>query len=228
LDQVREAAGYGQSIEVLSEDLSHLRDAFAGHSPWVQRVARIERLYPNRLIARLAYREPVAKLGTEKSRSLYLDREGIVLPASDIDEAAARPLIPLKLEGPMSVVDIRAGRAITVVQSPGAQPVTAPMRAAARQASFLRAQLLAHAKNPPPFTIDAIYVDARSISLAIVAQPVAMILWETPGKRGDGAPLGDDDKWTRLLAWTDAHDITKITSDEWLQISRSGVTVHRR
>jgi hypothetical protein len=227
LERVRDSAGCGPNVEVLSEDLSKLRDAFAGHSPWVQRVRRIERRYPNRLIVRVDYREPVARLGTERSRSLYLDAEGIVLPAAEIDDSAAGALIALSLVS-LPVVDIRAGQAMTVSPGTGAAATNAPIKSAARLAAFLRNQISGRGKNPPPFKIDAIYVDARSISLAVVARPVAMILWETSGRRSNMAPLGDDEKWARLLAWADAHDISKITGDEWLEIGKAGVLVRPR
>jgi hypothetical protein len=228
LDHVRAGAGHSPSVEVLSEDLTQLRNAFAVHSPWVRRVVQVERRYPNRLVVSLVYRRPVAKLGTEKSRSLFLDDEGIALPASDIDEAAAGPLIRIKLDDPLQLADIRAGQAVTLDQGPRRAPLAEPIRAAARLASFFRDRLSSEGKSEPRLRVDAIIVADRSLSLACVENPAAMILWEPLTRGSDNSTLGDAEKWKRLVAWAESHDLTKITDQQWIEITRSGVAVRRR
>jgi len=228
LEHVRTGSGHSPSVEVLAEDLVQLRDAFAVHSPWVRRVDRIERLYPNRLIVTLAYRRPVAKLWAVKSRPLYLDDEGIALPASEIDEAAAGPLIRIKLDDPLRLAEIRAGHAVTLDQGRGRAPLPEAIRAAARLASFFQDKLGSEGNSEPRLRVDAIIVADRSLSLACVENPAAMILWEPLARGSDNSTLGDDEKWKRFLAWAETHDLAKITDQEWIEITRSGVVVRRR
>jgi hypothetical protein len=81
LSEVRYLAGLPDRLTLLDEDLpARLADAFARH-PWVEKVARVERVPPRQVRVRLTYRTPV--LAVPQSGQLRaVDRFGILLPAT--------------------------------------------------------------------------------------------------------------------------------------------------
>lgn len=94
LERLRAEAHEPGQQSVLKLDLERLGRVFR-LDPWVRKVGRVERAYPNRVIVRLEYREPAAVVRFDRAHRVVLDEEGVVLSEKEIDLEASGPLIPL-------------------------------------------------------------------------------------------------------------------------------------
>lgn len=66
--------------------------AFAMHS-WIERVVRVEKQYPSRIVVEVAYRSPIAAVevaGSGTAGLLFVDAAGILLPSQDFAENQTR------------------------------------------------------------------------------------------------------------------------------------------
>jgi hypothetical protein len=225
LAQVRERAGLADDIPVLAEDLAQLRKAFARESPWVKRVLRIERLYPNRLIVRLEYRKPVAFVRLRDETRLYLDHDGVVLPAGEIDPDATGLLIGLRLKD-LIVSGARSGQTASVSETDNGPPLKDPIPAACAFATFLLSKTAGTTADEIPFRVEKVHVIPKAISLEV--RPAAMILWApTAPKDLEGGP-SDEQKWAWLRDWAHSHQLEDVSKDEYLDFTRTGIVLRYR
>ena len=82
-------------LSSLEIDLAKLREAFK-RDGWVRKVSSVEIRHPNRVVVRLDYRKPLAYAQFEEGReTVFVDREGVILPSDQLNQQAAGPLIRL-------------------------------------------------------------------------------------------------------------------------------------
>lgn len=96
LARVRERGKIDGPIRLLDQDLRELGLAFAKHSPWIARVDRVERVYPGRIVVRVVYREPVARIDFSADRFVAVADDGVVIPGEDLQTSVAATLPRLK------------------------------------------------------------------------------------------------------------------------------------
>lgn len=195
LRRVRRRANLPETLAVPALDLAELAGAFRKHSPWVLDVEQIDRSYPNRLVVKLKYREPVGLISPRGSAQILLDRHAIVLPADELDPAAAGPMLQLYgLDGPF---DPKAGIGLAAPDSPEEERAVA----AAALAGFLRDRLLATGPLPNNRRIVAVNVRAGASKLYLWTDSGLWILWgPMPGDEPPGTPTAAE-KWDQLRDW---------------------------
>ena len=183
LDRVRERANWPESLSMLGTDKAALASAFSLQSPWVEEVREIESRYPNRMIARLRYRRPVARLtepDVEARRVVVVDRLGYRLPIADLDPEFVKRL-PL-IGGVAGQSETRDGRRIAF---PDPIDVSKALAGAAL-AGFFADRAAEENESPPP-----------SITLIDVSQGPEK-LYALVEVDGDGRPNRDRDL---ILNW---------------------------
>jgi hypothetical protein len=215
---VRDGAKWPERFSSLELDLGDLRLAFQRESPWVQEVTSIERTYPNRLVVHLYYREPVAYVPmAAQSPSIFLDREGVVLPDDDITLSAAQPLFEIRLAS--APAEGRAGYSFSVLDKPDGQARYEPARAAARLAGFLKDK---EAAAP----IRAAVIHAQQSGLFVQTADGGMIFWGRPPRDERPGELLADQKWLLLRDWVKTHTMGECRPPEFLDIREGRVIIH--
>lgn len=80
--------GLGANLSILDERLTvRVAQAFSLHA-WVERVERVYKQHPARVVVELVYREPVAAVEVEDG-ILFVDAKGVLLPTEDFTAADA-------------------------------------------------------------------------------------------------------------------------------------------
>jgi hypothetical protein len=138
LEQVRQSAHYPEIISVLDIDLAELAQSISLHEPWIKSVDRIEIVgYPNQLIVRVTYREPVAKAKLAQAGRVVLDRDGVVLDTTELDSLSAGFLIEIsKLDTPEDPLNPKVG----VSLGPSGSASESQVAASVKLADFFRRQ----------------------------------------------------------------------------------------
>jgi hypothetical protein len=222
LEQVRRAAGRPERLSTLDLDLDALASEFAKHTPWVESVRRIERSYPNRVIVRLTYREPVARIRTLDGKTIILDRGAYVLPNDELAEHVKRTLPSITgLPGPL---ETRPGLGVA---PPGGE-VERHVLAAARLAGYLRDREVERK-------------DARADQVVIIStrhgadhlylgttdadrdrDPDFWFLWgHAPGSEGP-QELDASIKWNQYLEWFSRPDRPRLAPLQYLEFTPQG------
>ncbi|HEV3120693.1 MAG TPA: hypothetical protein VGY53_02265, partial [Isosphaeraceae bacterium] len=210
-------------------DMDELKKAFALHSPWVKRVTRIERspLGGKRAPVRvgMVYREPVAvaQALAKNGRPIVVDEDGVVLPAEDLDMAAAGRLIV--------IIRLAADR---YWGGPDAseellEPDPAVLRAA-RLAGFLKRhqnRKSALAGAPPTWSIVAIDPAYRPGLVAQTHDSTQIVWGEPPGAEEPGNPTAEQ-KWNFLSDWYEHGSVPQVKWPDYLEFTRRGMRVHPR
>ncbi|MCA1685620.1 MAG: hypothetical protein LC745_06465, partial [Planctomycetia bacterium] len=145
-----------QTFSALDFDPERLALRFRLYA-WVDKVLRVEVGHPNRVVVRLAYRDPVAveRLNDATDRTV-VDREGVILPRKDIDFDRVGPLV--KLFGFGAPADPHDGKVWDrVVPKHGLAVRDERVRGAARLAAFFRNELRREAGQEPAFQFVAIH-----------------------------------------------------------------------
>lgn len=224
LERVRVQAHWPELLPVLNLDLEDLARDFRNHSAWVARVRRprgIERSYPNRLVVRLDYREPVAEVRCGPS-AFVLDGDAVILPADDLDRDAAGPLV--RLHGLDPPFDGRPGQYWGSAADGLAEP-DPRAAAASRLAAFLKAKTRREAPGRLPFRPIAIRHRDPDGSLCVLGEASTWVCWgEAPGAEVPGRPTAAE-KWEMLRAWARLHGPADVVDPDFLDFTRDGVVV---
>ncbi|HMB02555.1 MAG TPA: hypothetical protein VKP69_02310, partial [Isosphaeraceae bacterium] len=222
LDRVRDGDPSKQAVSVLGIDLEELQRGFRLYC-WVERVVRVERSYPNRLVVHLEYRKPVAvargkvvpgRAKVEPDR--VIDKDGVILPKGDIDEEAVNRLISVvDLDPPF---DPRPGRVWKSGDSSrGQERGDERVLAAAKLADFLETAQEREKTLPPALQLIAIHpIDKHT--LFVQNGPSTIVLWgEAPGSEYPGQ-LSAEDKWAKLRDWVRANPNLQVESPYFLYL----------
>lgn len=192
LRQVRERAQAPPRFSTLGLDPATLARWFGLHSPWVERVEGIHRTYPNRLVVRLKYREPVALVDDHRP-PLFLDRSAVVLPNLEIDTGAARPLVRIVgLPGPLTA---REG---VGVAPGGDEQAERRARDACALAGFLKDRR--RQAGPVPEAAEVAFLYAEATPWLRTASGLYVSWGDPPGREPEGSPTAAE-KYAQLLAW---------------------------
>ena len=189
LEAVRDDRSHLETLSILDLDLSHILTDFR-RNPWVARADRAEKGYPNRLTVALAYREPVALVRAGPGPPTPVDREGVVLPASEFDPDRAGPLATIEAEPASSSPE--PGLAWP---GPGERVLRAA-RLAGRLKDLLRA---AAPGDWAPEAIE-IRVDGPARSGFWVKVEGTFVLWSRYARLDAPDGPSDDDIWRALAA----------------------------
>jgi hypothetical protein len=226
LERVLSESKAPEWLPVLDLDLSGIERAFKLHSPWVERVERVERAYPNLLVVRLRYREPVAEAQWPGNRPprIVVDREGVILPVDDLDWLAAGPLIwIMKVKPP---ADPLPGRFWGVGEASGelAQP-DPKVAAAAQLAAFFKARQRQGHAIPPDWRIVAIDTDQAPALWTLTANETLIFWGDPPGCEPPGE-LTADQKWTLFREWVQNPASAPVKYPDFLEFAKRRVRRH--
>ena len=201
LDHVRTAAMVKTDrVPILDGDPARLALAFQ-KSPWVRRVSQVRRAYPRQLVVKLEYREPVAR--PAELPEWLVDRDGVILPASDVARGVVSDLVLLEHLG--RPYDPRPGQAWQVYD-PATQRVSEEPRATAagRLAAFLRSPDASRDGDIPPKVI-AVLLTTSENELFLQFQKATRVQWgKPPGSEGPDEPSATE-KWHILRDWFRKH-----------------------
>ncbi|MDB5350286.1 MAG: hypothetical protein JWN86_1533 [Planctomycetota bacterium] len=106
LASVRDRGKLESPMRLLDADLEQLKLAFAKH-PWVSRVTRVQREFPDRITVSLVYRKPLARLDLGQKTFFAVAEDGAVLAGEDIVPALSGKLI--RIEGYKGRLESRPG-----------------------------------------------------------------------------------------------------------------------
>ena len=214
LARVRERAKIDGPIRLLDQDLRELGLAFAKYSPWIARVERVERVYPGRIVVRVVYREPVARIDYTADRFVAIGDDGVVIPGEDVQTSIAATLPRLTFAStPQSL----PGHYLGADRDGNVPPQITSAVALAR---FLYRED-AGTGQPPRFTS----VDLRPGpgQLLVRTHRSMWVRWaNAPGEELEDEPRAAE-KLRRFIQWEAAHPNESVTNDDCLIFSRDSV-----
>jgi len=226
LERVRTQAGEPEWVSVLDLDLARIERDFKLHSPWVAGVDRVERTYPNRLVVRLRYREPVALVRRPDRDAIIIDKDAVILPAIDLERAFTGPLIAITSDKPRvnPPVNPRAG----LVYSTGEQSQPDPdIAAAAKLAAFLKSHQAQPGSLPPRLRITVIN-PYYSGGLIAQTDDETLIVWgDAPGDEAPGS-LTADEKWDLVRELFTTKGSTRVKYPDYLEFSQKRLRPRHR
>lgn len=230
LERVRRAAGRDdRPFSALDLDLDELSRAFRLDC-WVERVQRVERHAPNRLVVHLDYRRPVAwaHLPGGTSRVL-LDEDGVILPIEDVEvERADGLLISVKGMGSplIQIVGLdppyepRPGHVWKSNEAPGGLgKANERVLFTVKLAAFFNRALLREAKPIPPALCPVVLKWQPESGLFVQNAEQTMIYW--PPAPGDEM----SERWADLHRWIKRRPPRPIEYPNFLDFTREGVVV---
>jgi hypothetical protein len=174
---------------------------------WVREVLRVEKGYPNRVVVRLVYREPVAE---DRRTATLIDRDGVILTRDDVDREAVGPLIALYGFAPPEEprpglfwgrIDPRHG-----VCLPDEGVV-----AAARLSAFLKERLGGLSGLLPPAHRVVVHPRAKGgrqglyVEITVTGGDSLMVFWDDPDAGAAVRKLSPEAKWALLRDWVRGH-----------------------
>ena len=227
LHKVRSEARREERFSIPSIDLGELRKDFP-RSPWVEAVPGIERSY-RALAVRLVYRKPVAVAEFEQDHVVVIDKDGVILPADDIEwvekgkkflvRGIARPLILIRSVN--SLASIRPGlpwKRADVLGDRDEQVL-----GAARLAEFLQRQssVTPGGKQAPEFV--TIHPDEETLRYFVQDQAGNWVFWnQAPGAEPIGEPTAEM-KWKMLMDLVDSKGPLNAKGFDYLKPTHKGV-----
>jgi hypothetical protein len=211
LERVRQAVQReDMAFSALDVDLTELRLQFQRYR-WVKRV-RLERRSPNRIIAHLEYRIPVASAPMPDNPPLVLiDEEGVHLPWEDVDEAMSSRLISIKGLDPPVETGQTDERTLAGV----------------KLAVFLQSALARSGKpHSPVLQPKAIYpAKDQENKFFILNREGTFVYWgESPGAESPGT-LSAAEKWKMLQDWLPGRPRTPVRDPFFLRFTKEGVVI---
>jgi hypothetical protein len=226
LDRVRNEDPAWETISVLGVDFKELAGVFRLNC-WVDKVLRVERAYPNRLVVHLQYLVPVA-VGQESAGAFWvIDKNGVILPHQDIDEKFLDRLIQVvNLDPPF---DPQPGRVWKSQKGANGQAEgDARVLAAAKLADYLRT--MSEREKPLPSPEPFHFIHIQDQTLFVQYGPSTMFRWgEPPGNEAPGQ-LTAAEKWTMLREWVETHPNPPDESPSYLvlEFTKTGIKSSRR
>lgn len=226
LERVQERFGGDAELPMLGVDLERLRDAFRV-CPWVEDVRAIERKFPNRLIVRLRYREPVAFIRLNAT-TIYLDKDGVVLPEGDIDPTR-EVLLRLVFLEPLDAIPGLPLQARLTIAGLSREPLSAQrIQEATHLARFLKPKRDPSSPTSTRFAIQYL-APLGSHRLCLYVGEGIWVNWgESPGSEPEGTPTAEE-KWVMLGDWINRHGVSPLdplnAPRRWLYFTKSGVEI---
>ena len=216
-----------KTFSALDVDLDELTVRFRRY-PWVKKVDRVGIVgYPNGVVARIDYREPVAVSGAVGPSEFFVDAEGVVLPADDVDRKALGPVVTL--HGLTPPLDPKAGEVWSRwdERTRAARPDAVAI-AAAGLAGFLKPRLPALASALPGWRYAHVMpalgdsANVREFYLQITCGETWMLAWDKSSDP-EAASLTFEDRWAMLLDWARRTTPGRAETVVYLVFTRQGV-----
>lgn len=216
LRRVREKAKLGESIRLLDQDLEELGLAFAKYSPWVAKVEKVERSFPDRIALHLVYRKPVARVGQAPGTSIVIAGDGVVLPEEDLWPEEAAKLV--RIDGFKALLEARPG---LFFGSDEGGKVPGEVAAAIRLARFLQET---RARSEP--RIVTINLSNGPGKIMLKTRRNLWVYWGNgPGDEGDREATARE-KLDLLSRWEDARPDRPAPVKDYLEYTRDGARLH--
>jgi hypothetical protein len=215
-----------QTVPLLDVDREQIENVFK-RSPWVETVEGVE-FPPRSLVVRLSYKEPTSEVHTSSRETVYLDRNGHVLPSEDVDVDRVGRLIQILFGKGIAVVAPPPNRQGLVwkTETPERPDLAAIDRyviQAAKLAGFLQTpERRREAESVPSLRIDAVIPskDLNEHLLYIVKDGPVTIRWgPAPGDERSGEPLAEQ-KWRILVEKTRKNAFAPTKSGDYWFFSR--------
>lgn len=214
LARVRERAKIDGPIRLLDQDLRELGLSFAKHSPWIAKVERVERLYPRRVVVRVVYREPVARVDLDATRFLVVGDDGVVIPDEEVRPSVAANLLRLK-DIAVPPEDL-PGHYLGADRDGNVPP---EITSAVRLARFLH-------------EADGVTGSPRIVSVNLKRGPGHLLaktrrnLWvhwrNAPGEEAEDEPKAAQ-KLERLIRWEEEHQDTPLKPGDFLDFTADSI-----
>jgi hypothetical protein len=240
LEQVRLESKRGESLNLLDVDLKELKNDFLLHSPWVERVDRIERA-PRGLIVRLDYRRTVAVVVLKEPgvrEILYvIDDHAVPLEARQIEwKSTTDPYRVNGMDEPLIQiwgVDHRSKptfgvpwKCVSEDGKPG-EPDLMVLKAA-RIAEFLQRQpKTTPSGRPGPKMTQILMPEGPNHSFFLKDQGENLICWGKPPGDEEPGELTSEARWKMLLDRFDRHEPIESKTPNYLYFTKDGVRVGR-
>jgi hypothetical protein len=227
LSHVRTAARRPETLAVHGESLADLARDFQRECPWVRAVEGIETAYPNRLVVHLEYRKPVAFLRTAQNNTIFLDRDGVVLPEPELDRSACGPLVRILPEPGATVAEPR-GPGLLLRLGPGRDGSpgdAAPAQAAAGLAGFLLDQQAAAGSADRVPKVLAIH-DQRG-ALWMELNGPCLVLWTSSWANPPPGEPSPGRKWAALRDWFARNNAASLKPPNILVFDRDRAVLRR-
>ena len=217
LAEIRRRSKHEQEVSVLSRDLEGIERDFL-QCPWIRKVERIERSYPNRLTVRLppdGYREPVARVkvgGAQTLSVMYLDSDCNVLPSNEIEMKASGNVLQIDGFEDLELGEKEPGHLLKFAKQVDGEPQPdSRLKAAARFAAYLKGRVGQGNAHFEPAKLRSI--PGRGLWIWTAAG--YYIIW------GDAEdPEKNDDRWRSVVAWLGANPPPNRKLDQSLDASR--------
>jgi hypothetical protein len=226
LEMVRLGAGEPENIPILGVPPGHLAVAFKKYA-WVEEVKVA--YGTGRIRVDVRYRKPVAWVQLRGGEQKIVDRNGIILPAEDVDVAKLGQMITITGDGGLAAPsDARPG---VIWKSPGDGPglsrVDERIVAASKLAAFVAQQPQSNdAQQSPALHLREIIVTVfhlRGRGLFVVNAERAMISWgEAPGDETTGEPTAEE-KWAILRHWRENTRARLLEEQDYWSFSKRGL-----
>ena len=230
LERLRREAGLPEDVHTLdSKEMESIRLAFETRLPWAKKIVKVEPSYPNRLVVTLEYREPVAFVPMKDAASLFVDADGVVLPADELETRAPGidRLIQLTFPRGQAPMDARPGRALAVGDGPDARSRIEPVLAFAGLAAELKR------RGGIPGRLRFRKIERHSerfwvtVDDDVSTENWTWVAWgEPPGSERAGEPSAEE-KWVSLAAWAAKHSVSEARNPAFLRFGASGIEIHR-
>ena len=217
LAEIRRKSKHEQEESSLARDLAGIGRDFL-QCPWIRKVERVERSYPNRLTVRLppdGYREPVARVkvgGPRASAILTLDEDCIILPGDQIETKSAGKILQIDGFEDRELGDSHPGHLLKFATQVDGEPLPDHrLKAMARFAAFLKRRVGRGDAHFEPEKLRSI----PGSGLWIWTAAGYFIIWGDADDRSK-----NDDRWRSVVSWLATNPAPDRDRDQSLDASR--------
>ncbi|SIO02535.1 POTRA domain-containing protein, FtsQ-type [Singulisphaera sp. GP187] len=207
LERVLKESGLPERFSLLDLDTEKLKLAFQ-RDGWVRK-AVVTRHNPNRVVVHLDYREPVALVSVEHSKTELIDQDAVILNKDDVilNVAATVQLERVNQPPPFKR---NTGESWKKASGPNRDlpVVDEGVLAGAKLASFLRSMQRDHLIKRGPNLFQAVVVDLES-RLWVQSGANLLVLWGMPPNEERPGELSYSEKWQVLSDWIKQYDQSK-------------------
>ena len=204
--------GSAGPVRFLDQDLDALGRLFAKHSPWVARVDRVERASGGRIVVRLSYRTPTARIDLGSKRFVAIADDGVVLPGEDIRPEDAERL--LAIQDYRDTMSLRPGLFLGAETSGKVPRDVAALVALARQI---------HERQDGATPGVVLLNLAQMPKLWASTKRNHAVFWGRLPDEPEQAEPTVAEKLARLGRWEEANPDETFSEKEYLQFTKDGI-----
>lgn len=208
LDRVRKESEEPETFSLLDLDAERLKNAFK-RDGWVRKVS-VSRHNPNQVVVHLEYREPVALVLVDRSKSEMIDQDAVILNPEDVNLKEVATLQIARGDGrSFAPVSRTVGEVWKSASGTNNLPVADEnVLAGAKLASFLRTEQRDDLLKQGPNVFQAIVVESAK-QLWVQSGDNLLVLWGMPPHEELPGELSCDEKWKAIGNWIKQLDRSK-------------------